>query len=60
MTSKAAEKASIEKISVEEKDARLSQVQLLIKVKDRVHLAQVIKRLRTIRGVTSIARRRET
>ena len=59
-TTVTAEKASIEKISVEEKDARLSQVQLLIKVKDRVHLAQVIKRLRTIRGVTSIARRRET
>lgn len=59
-TTVTAEKASIEKISVEEKDARLSQVQLLIKVKNRVHLAQVIKRLRTIRGVTSIARRRET
>lgn len=51
--------ASIEKISVDEKDVRLAQAQLLIKVKDRIHLAQVIKRLRTIRSVTSISRRRE-
>ncbi|GFR90486.1 (P)ppGpp synthetase [Elysia marginata] len=58
-TTVTAAEASIEKISVEEKDARLSQAQLLIKVKDRVHLALVIKRLRTIRGVTSISRRRE-
>lgn len=58
-TTIATAKASIEKISVEEKDARLGQAQLLIKVKGRIHLAQVIKRLRTIRDITAISRRRE-
>lgn len=48
--------ASIEKISMEERDARFSVIHLLISVRDRVHLARTIKRLRTIKGVSSIIR----
>ncbi|MGY0219537.1 bifunctional GTP diphosphokinase/guanosine-3',5'-bis pyrophosphate 3'-pyrophosphohydrolase [Endozoicomonadaceae bacterium StTr2] len=51
--------ASIEKINLEERNPRFSQVQLLISVRDRIHLARLIKKLRAIKGVTSIARRRE-
>ncbi|MBU2712101.1 bifunctional GTP diphosphokinase/guanosine-3',5'-bis pyrophosphate 3'-pyrophosphohydrolase [Zooshikella harenae] len=48
--------ASIEKISMEERDARFSVIHILISVRDRVHLARTIKRLRTIKGVSSIIR----
>ncbi|MGI0119241.1 bifunctional GTP diphosphokinase/guanosine-3',5'-bis pyrophosphate 3'-pyrophosphohydrolase [Zooshikella sp. RANM57] len=48
--------ASIEKISMEERDARFSVIHLLISVRDRVHLARTIKRLRTVKGVSSIIR----
>ena len=54
-----AAKASIEKISVEEMDAHLGRARVLISVINRAHLALVIKRLRTILGVTLITRRRE-
>jgi len=50
--------ANIEKISVDEKDGRLSVVQLVVSVHDRIHLARVIRRLRTLSGVTRIARAR--
>ena len=58
-TSVTAVEGNIEKISMEEKDARYCQVQMLISVRDRLHLAQVIKRLRIIKGVNSITRLRE-
>ncbi|MDB2384304.1 bifunctional GTP diphosphokinase/guanosine-3',5'-bis pyrophosphate 3'-pyrophosphohydrolase [Endozoicomonas sp.] len=58
-TSVTAVEGNIEKISMKEKDARYCQVQLLISVRDRLHLAQVIKRLRIIKGVNSITRLRE-
>ncbi len=48
--------ANIEKISVEERDARLSVTHLTLSVHGRKHLARVIRRLRTIRGVTKIVR----
>ncbi len=48
--------ANIEKISVEERDARLSVTYLTLSVHGRKHLARVIRRLRTIRGVTKIVR----
>ena len=51
---------NIEKISMEERDARCCIVQLLLNVRDRVHLARIIKRLRVIKGVHSIIRRRES
>ncbi|WP_306671650.1 bifunctional GTP diphosphokinase/guanosine-3',5'-bis pyrophosphate 3'-pyrophosphohydrolase [Endozoicomonas sp. ONNA2] len=49
---------NIEKISMAEQDSRCSIVQLLLSVRDRVHLAKIIKRLRVIKGVHSIIRRR--
>ncbi|MEX2488171.1 MAG: bifunctional GTP diphosphokinase/guanosine-3',5'-bis pyrophosphate 3'-pyrophosphohydrolase [Pseudomonadales bacterium] len=48
--------ANIEKISMMERDARLSTVNIVLAVKDRVHLANVIKRLRIVRGVNKIIR----
>ncbi len=50
--------ASIEKISLEERDARFSMVDLLINVNDRLHLARTIKKLRAIKVVNSIIRTR--
>ena len=47
---------NIEKIGMDERDGRTSVVQLIISVHDRVHLARVIKKLRTIKGVTRITR----
>ena len=49
---------NIEKISMMEQDSRCSVVQLLLRVRDRVHLARIIKRVRVIKGVHSIIRRR--
>lgn len=48
--------ANIEGISVEDRDARLSVTQLQLSVQGRKHLARVIRRLRTIRGVSKIVR----
>ena len=50
--------ASIERISMVERDARISTVTLTLGVKDRVHLAHVIRRIRTIKGITKIIRAR--
>ncbi|CDZ95034.1 MULTISPECIES: bifunctional GTP diphosphokinase/guanosine-3',5'-bis pyrophosphate 3'-pyrophosphohydrolase [Pseudomonadaceae] len=47
---------NIEKISMDERDGRISVVQLVVSVQDRVHLANVIKKLRTIKGVIRITR----
>ncbi len=47
---------NIEKIHVEEQNAKLSVVSLVIKVQGRSHLARVMRRLRHLRVVTSIAR----
>lgn len=41
-----AAEASIEKISIEDQDAKLSLVHLEIYIKDRLHLARVMRRLR--------------
>ncbi len=48
--------ASIKKINVDEDDPRLSTVHLLVGVHNRVHLAQVMKRIRTVKGVTKVVR----
>ena len=48
--------ASIERIQMVEKDARLSTVNMVLSVRDRVHLARVIKRIRTQKGITRIVR----
>lgn len=47
---------NIEKINVNERDAKVSVVQLLISVHDRAHLARVIKKLRALKGINKIAR----
>ncbi len=51
-----AAEASIEKIGVEEHGTRYSLALVLISVQDRLHLAHIIKRMRTINGVHSISR----
>ena len=47
---------NIEKISMDERDGRISVVQLVVSVQDRVHLARVIRKLRTLKGVIHINR----
>ncbi|PTS84901.1 guanosine-3',5'-bis(diphosphate) 3'-diphosphatase [Pseudomonas sp. HMWF032] len=49
---------NIEKISMDERDGRISVVQLVVSVHDRVHLARVIKKLRALSGVIRITRTR--
>ncbi|MAD27542.1 MAG: bifunctional GTP diphosphokinase/guanosine-3',5'-bis(diphosphate) 3'-diphosphatase [Pseudomonadales bacterium] len=48
--------ASIDKISVDERDGRVSVVQLVVRVRDRLHLSQLIKRIRNLKGVIRITR----
>ncbi|MDO6683398.1 MULTISPECIES: bifunctional GTP diphosphokinase/guanosine-3',5'-bis pyrophosphate 3'-pyrophosphohydrolase [unclassified Oceanobacter] len=48
--------ASIDKISVEERDARLSVTQLKVNIQGRKHLARVIRKLRNVSGVNKIVR----
>ncbi len=48
--------ANIERISMVDRDAHLSTVNMVMSVRDRVHLARVIKRLRTQKGITRIVR----
>ena len=49
--------ANIERINMIEKDARLAIVTIILTARDRVHLANVIKRLRNIKGINKISRR---
>ncbi|MDA0976927.1 MAG: bifunctional GTP diphosphokinase/guanosine-3',5'-bis pyrophosphate 3'-pyrophosphohydrolase [Proteobacteria bacterium] len=48
--------ASIQRINMIEKDAKLAIITMIISVKDRVHLASLIKRLRAIKGINRITR----
>jgi guanosine-3',5'-bis(diphosphate) 3'-pyrophosphohydrolase len=48
--------ANIERISTEERDAHLSIVNLLLNVRSRVHLADVLKKVRLIRAVSKVTR----
>ncbi|PKM29753.1 MAG: bifunctional GTP diphosphokinase/guanosine-3',5'-bis(diphosphate) 3'-diphosphatase [Gammaproteobacteria bacterium HGW-Gammaproteobacteria-11] len=48
--------ASIDKISVDERDGRISVVQLVVRVRDRLHLSNLIKRIRALSGVMRITR----
>ncbi|MFC4260764.1 RelA/SpoT family protein [Marinobacter lacisalsi] len=47
---------NIERINVEEQNARLSVVSLVVHVNGRRHLARVMRRIRNIRAVTHITR----
>jgi guanosine-3',5'-bis(diphosphate) 3'-pyrophosphohydrolase len=49
---------NIEKISMDERDGRISVVQLMVSVQDRVHLARVLRKLRALTGVIRITRAR--
>jgi len=48
--------ANIERIGIEERDARLATVNLTLSVRNRVHLARIIKRLRNLSHVERITR----
>ena len=48
--------AGIEKITTEERDARLSMVNIEISITNRVHLARVMRRIRTLSNVNRIVR----
>jgi guanosine-3',5'-bis(diphosphate) 3'-pyrophosphohydrolase len=48
--------ANIEKITVEDENPRISIIQLLLGVRSRVHLAQIMKKLRHIKAVSSVTR----
>ncbi|MDO9477105.1 MAG: bifunctional GTP diphosphokinase/guanosine-3',5'-bis pyrophosphate 3'-pyrophosphohydrolase, partial [Pseudohongiella sp.] len=48
--------ANIERISTVERDARFSIVNLLLNVRNRIHLARVMKHIRLIKPVTIVAR----
>ncbi|SFU49185.1 RelA/SpoT family protein [Halomonas korlensis] len=48
--------ANIERIDIEERDARLATVNLTLAVRDRVHLARIIKRLRNLANIGRINR----
>ena len=50
--------ANIDKINVDERDGRISVIQLGIGVADRVHLARIIRKLRALPGVSRITRMR--
>jgi RelA/SpoT family (p)ppGpp synthetase len=50
--------ANIERMNMVERDAALSTVNIVLSVRDRVHLAAVIKRLRSIRSISKITRSR--
>ncbi len=54
----AIEDGNIEKISIEEQNAKFFVAQLLINVKNRLHLANIIKKIRIIKGILSIHRRK--
>jgi guanosine-3',5'-bis(diphosphate) 3'-pyrophosphohydrolase len=48
--------ANIDRISTVERDARFSIVNLLLNVRNRIHLARVMKHIRLIKPVTKVAR----
>ncbi len=47
---------NIEKMSLEERDDKYGQVHLVISVTNRVHLARVIRRIRTLSAVVKVVR----
>jgi guanosine-3',5'-bis(diphosphate) 3'-pyrophosphohydrolase len=47
---------NIDKISTEDKDYQFTYVDLAMQVKNRVHLARIMKRLRTLNSVRKVTR----
>jgi (p)ppGpp synthase/HD superfamily hydrolase len=56
----AMEDGNIEKIIIEEQNARFFIAQLLVNVKNRLHLANIIKKIRIIKGILSIHRKKDS
>jgi (p)ppGpp synthase/HD superfamily hydrolase len=52
----AAEDSNIENVSIAERDGRYSTMNFTVSVHDRVHLAQNLRRIRSLEGVVRIAR----
>ena len=48
--------SNIEQVSVSEDDDEFAEMLFLILVRDRVHLAQVLRRIRNMRNVKRVAR----
>ena len=48
--------ANIKRITADDEDPRISIVRLIIGVHNRIHLARIMKRVRTIPGVAKVAR----
>ena len=48
--------ATIDKISVDERDAQTSVVELVISARDRIHLANIMRRIRSLKAVQTIQR----
>ncbi|MBB5186683.1 RelA/SpoT family (p)ppGpp synthetase [Zhongshania antarctica] len=49
---------SIEKISVEDENAKISTIHLIVGVRSRVHLANIMRRIRNISAVIKVTRER--
>jgi guanosine-3',5'-bis(diphosphate) 3'-pyrophosphohydrolase len=49
--------SNIEHVNVTEKDGRISTVEFVVTVKDRIHLARIMKKLRSLMVVNRIWRR---
>jgi RelA/SpoT family (p)ppGpp synthetase len=52
----AAEDSNIENVSIAERDGRYSTMNFTVSVHDRVHLARILRRIRSLDGVVRIAR----
>jgi guanosine-3',5'-bis(diphosphate) 3'-pyrophosphohydrolase len=48
--------ANIEKMTMTDRDAKVSIITLTLGVRNRVHLAQVMKRVRRVKSVTRVTR----
>ena len=52
----AAEDSNIENVSIAEKDGRYSTMNFTVSVHDRAHLAQILRRIKSLEGVLRISR----
>ncbi len=48
--------SNIETITMAEKDATLTVINTIVSVRDRIHLARIIKRIRTLSNVVRVGR----
>jgi GTP pyrophosphokinase/guanosine-3',5'-bis(diphosphate) 3'-pyrophosphohydrolase len=50
------EESNIENVSISERDGRYSTMMFTVSVHDRVHLAQIMRKVRALDGVVKISR----